>query len=71
MNALEIRLQQLVDSGHLKSFEIDPVDENGNIGKHSDNRNTEQMTLEFPDGEELVIGTFCSGCSEDTEFTAI
>lgn len=67
---LEEKLQSLVDSGTVKSFKLENVDEEGNVGQESKCRNTERLTITFPSGEELVIGTFCSGCLENTVFTA-
>jgi hypothetical protein len=58
-------LAKLIAKGILKSYKIENLDDEGNVGK-SAGRNTERVTLEFPSGEKLVIGTFCSGCLENT-----
>lgn len=59
-------LNKLVRSGSLKSYVYIDVDEDGTEEQTGEHRNTEQLTLEFQNGEKLVIGTFCSGCSENT-----
>jgi len=63
------KLDDLVNNGTIKSYTIDNVDENGNVGSKSQFRNTEQLTIDFPNGEKLIIGTLCSGCSENTVLT--
>ena len=59
------KIDNLVKIGILKSFSIENLDINGNIGV-SDYRNTERLTLIFPNDEKLILDTFCSGCSENT-----
>ena len=63
---LEEKLQVLLINGTLDDYDLVNVDEDGNIGKESKFRNTERLTLFFPNGESLVIGTFCSGSLENT-----
>lgn len=59
-------LQKLVDNKTIASYSFCNVDCYGNIGEESDFRNTEMLILIFPNGERLVISTFCSGSSENT-----
>ena len=60
-------LDQLVLDNSISSYRLENIDENGKIGK-SKCRNTERLTLNFPNGNKLVLDTFCSGCLEDTCF---
>ena len=59
-------LDKLVQMGILSHYTYDIVDENGNVGEHSEFRNTERLCLIFPSGQKLIIDTFCSGSAEDT-----
>lgn len=59
------KLKQLVSIGQIKSYLIQNVDEDGNIGKTSCYRNTEQLVIEFHNGQTLTIDCFCSGYSEN------
>lgn len=60
-------LDALVDSFCLKSYKLSALDEDGlfRTGRY---RNREQLTLVFPNGTELILKTWCSGCSENTGF---
>jgi len=62
-------LESLVKSGDIMFYCIENVDENGNVGKTSEFRNTERLTLVLPSGKKLVINTFCSGCAENTSLS--
>ena len=62
----ETKLNELVTNGAIKSYVLINVDEDGNVGKTSNFRNTERLTLLFGNGESLTINTFCSGSAEDT-----
>ena len=64
------KLEKLVDTKCLKSYEFENVDEEGIVNRKSSNRNTERLTLVFPNGEKLVIDTFCSGSLENTSIIA-
>lgn len=56
-----------VQNGNISRYKYDRLDANGNIvEKLKNTRNTEQLILYFKDGSELKIGTFCSGCEENT-----
>jgi hypothetical protein len=71
------KLEELVSLGAIKSFVFTDLDADGKpsdksalIGRPSDicnERNTQQLVLEFSDGNKLTIDTFCSGCYENTE----
>lgn len=67
MNSLEEKLRELVNNGTLAGYSLINLDENGNAGR-SKFRNTESLTLTFPNGGTLNLGTFCSGCLENTGF---
>lgn len=60
------RLDKLVAMNCIKSWKIENVDENGNVGAVSKFRNTQRLTLVFPNDKILVIDSFCSGCAENT-----
>lgn len=62
------KLDELVEKGTLSSYSVMNLDDSGNPGKSHD-RNSEQLTLYFPDGEKLVLSTWCSGCLEDSGFS--
>jgi len=64
---VEAKLNELAADGTIQSFDLVNLDENGQIGE-SKNRNTKQLTLVFPNGRKLILGTFCSGCLENTCF---
>lgn len=65
---LQEKLDILMSSGVISGWDLQPVDANGNVGMHGTSRNTEQLTLLFPSGDRLVLGTFCSGSNEDSAF---
>ncbi len=58
----------LVQQGYIKSYQFAVLDESGKIitGKRSRMRETDQLTLVFPNNEKIVIDTFRSGSSENT-----
>jgi hypothetical protein len=62
------RLKAAVQRGSLQSWRIVDVDEEGVEGHQGCFRNTQKIYLTFPNGEDLSIGTFCSGCAENTSF---
>lgn len=62
-------LDELVSGGCIVSYKLDFISEDGVVGEESGCRNTEQLTLNFPNGKMLKIGTFCSGCLENTVLT--
>lgn len=62
---IEERLNDLKASGTISSWRIANLNSDGEEGK-SNYRNTQKLILEFPDGNSLELGTFCSGCLEDT-----
>ena len=62
-------LEELFLNGLISSYQYEEVDEDGNVGKTSDFRNTERLTLAFPNGHKLIIDTICSGSSEDTSLS--
>lgn len=66
MNLTE-QLDRLKTENMIVSYKIENIDDGGDVGK-SNFRNSERMTLEFPNGSSLVINTFCSGSAEDTVF---
>lgn len=69
IDKLEENLNKLVEDGVIKSYVIVDVDENGVVGKKGRSRNTQRLTIEFNNGSNLVVDTFCSGCSENTVLT--
>lgn len=66
-NKLEVKLCKLVESGAITSFLIQDLNEDGFVG-HSQSRNTQRLIVTFPNGERLILGTYCSGCLEDSGF---
>lgn len=65
---LEHRLTGLVEAGIISDWRISDVDENGVEGQTGRFRNTQKLCITFSNGEKLEIGTFCSGCAENTYF---
>lgn len=63
-----VQLEKLVSEGQIVSYEYLELDCDGNPGQ-SDGRNTESLKLVFPNGSVLKLGTFCSGCLENTCLT--
>ncbi len=61
-------LDKLVEQKVLLNYKLVDLNEDGNEGKRSANRNTQKLTLQFPNNVNLDIETFCLGCSEDTCF---
>lgn len=60
------KLEYLIGKGLITSYEYCNVSEEGEKNKISEMRNSEYLKIIFPDGEELLIETFCSGCMENT-----
>lgn len=52
--------------GYIKDYSLSNIDENGEKGKESECRNTQELILVFPNNEKLIIETFCSGVLENT-----
>jgi hypothetical protein len=63
------KLQALVTSGQIKSYNIQDVDENGVIGSTSDFRNSQLLTIHFNNGLQIEISAICSGSKENTTLT--
>lgn len=63
------KLDELVANNNIKSYVYKNIDENGNIDKRSQCRNTQQLDIVFNDGVILQIGTLCSGVLEDVYLT--
>lgn len=68
MKVTQPKLELLVEKGLIKDYEIINVDEEGNPGKKSHGRNTERLTLVFPDETVFQIDMICSGSLQDTFF---
>lgn len=62
------KLEDLIKSGTISSYSILTLDQDGKICSEpgSGSRETQELVLNFPSGQKLVIGTFCSGCNENT-----
>lgn len=64
-----LKLDELVNSGQLTGYEFHTVNAEGEVDKKSnDGRNVERLILRFPNGDNLVLETFCSGSSQNTFF---
>ena len=61
-------LETLVKNGTIKAYEIHNVDEDGIVGRTGKFRNSQLLIIMFNNGETLRLGTFCSGCNENTVF---
>lgn len=61
-------LDKLVKSGILKEYSFRVLDMDSQVVSAPGNgsRETDELTLVFSNGEKLIIGTFCSGCAENT-----
>jgi hypothetical protein len=62
-----IVLDKLVSLGTIAGYDYENVDNEGNEGRVSDDRNSERLYLYFKDGQKLVLDTVCSGSNENTE----
>lgn len=60
-------LDKLVSLGTIAGYDYENVDNEGNEGRVSDDRNSERLYLYFKDGQKLVLETVCSGSNENTE----
>lgn len=69
MNPLERKLNDLVLDSVIKEYELSDISCDGEIGVESDCRNTQRLKIVFNTGDTLIIGTYCSGCLENTGFT--
>jgi hypothetical protein len=59
----------LVESGAISSFQVEDLNDGGRIGPPTpQGRNSEQLTITFPNGQRLVLSTWCSGALENTGF---
>lgn len=62
-----INLDKLVENGCISSYSYVTKDINGDIVTEPEGiRNTEALTLYFPNGKKVSFETMCSGSSEDT-----
>ncbi len=60
-------LERLIANNTISSYTYVNLTEDDLITeKQIGFRNRERLTLKFPNGEQLIIGTFCSGVAEDT-----
>lgn len=62
-------LHELVMNGTLSDYKIVSVNADGVEGVLGAFRNSDRLTLTFPNGEVLVIDTFCSGSAENTSIS--
>lgn len=70
MSNLEKKLHNLVISGTIKNYSIYNVSDDGKVGVWSEKgRNREFLNIVFNNDEEITLGTFCSGCCENTILT--
>jgi hypothetical protein len=60
------KLENFISLGLIKSYKLTNISCDGIPDEESDSRNTEQLSLEFPNNQSLIIDTFCSGCLENT-----
>lgn len=60
------KLEQLKLLGLIVDYKITDLDDEGNPGESPHGRNTQRLELLFPNGDSLVVDTFCSGCNENT-----
>jgi hypothetical protein len=67
MKSIEV-LDKMIESGTLKYYSFQVIDMDGkDVSSPGDgSRETDRITLVFPSGEKLNIGTFCSGSAENT-----
>jgi len=62
-----LKLDELVESGDLKSYSFTLHDEDGKkIDRPSGMRQTHRLVLEFPSGKTITIDTSCSGVLENS-----
>lgn len=62
-------LDALVESGAIASFEVTDLNADGNVSPPTpQGRNSERLTITFPNGQRLVLSTWCSGALENTGF---
>ena len=56
------KLNELEMNGQIKSWKL--------IHNKTEDRmqETDTLTIVFPSGQELKLGTYCSGCMENTSF---
>jgi hypothetical protein len=59
-------LDNLVNMGHIVSYEYVDVDEDGIVGIKGHYRNSEKLILRFSKEYQITIESFCSGSSENT-----
>jgi hypothetical protein len=59
----------LIESGAIASFQVEDLNADGIPGPATpQGRNRERLTLTFPNGQRLVLSTWCSGTAENTGF---
>lgn len=62
-------LDALIESGAISSFQVEDLNDEGNVCPPTPmGRNSERLTLTFPNGQRLVLSTWCSGALENTGF---
>ena len=59
-------LDRLVHSDDIKSYEYHNIDCDGNIGKESEDHNSEILYITFPSGKTIRIHSDVSGCLENS-----
>jgi len=59
-------LEKLVEAGILKAYKHSTVNSDGVVDAQSPTENTEQLWLEFPNGQHLTIGSYCTVLTHDT-----
>jgi len=62
------KLNDLVESGTIVSYQLRTFDVGGNdVSPGDPNRETDELTLVFPDGEVLTICTLCGDCEDNID----
>jgi hypothetical protein len=61
------KLDSLLFSGMIAAYKFVNCNEEGNVvDRPKGFRNTQKLILTFPNSDQLVIDSFCSGSSEDS-----
>lgn len=65
----KFNLDALIESGAISSFRVEDLNADGIPGTPTPQGcNREQLTITFPNGQRLVLSTWCSGALENTGF---
>jgi len=68
MSLLRSELNDLVKTGQIYGWKLQPIDCDGILGQESERESCEVLEIVFPNHQTLKLQTFCSGYKQNSGF---